>query len=151
MEWFIIIAVMVLDQLTKYWIQLHPALHGKIEIIKDFFYLTYVRNTGAAWSMFSGHQAFLSLLAAVVIGCLLYVLLKGKDQTKLYRAALCLMIGGAAGNLYDRLMIGAVRDFLDFYIFGYDFPVFNVADMALCIGVGLLFLEMLLPEKEKKA
>ena len=82
---------------------------------------------------------------------LLYALLKGKDQTKLYRTALCLMIGGAAGNLYDRLMIGAVRDFLDFYIFGYDFPVFNVADMALCIGVGLLFLEMLLPEKEKKA
>lgn len=149
-EGLLIVLVLVLDQVTKTWIQNDTALHGHIEIIPDFFYLTYVLNTGAAWSMLAGHQVFLELLAAVVIGVLLYVLGSRKDLSALTRTGIALMIAGAAGNLLDRLLLGAVRDFLDFYIFGYDFPVFNVADMSLCIGVFLLILDSLIAEKREK-
>ncbi len=140
--------VFIVDLITKYVIQNHSTLQN-VEIIKGFFSLTYAENTGMAWSLLSGKQAFLSIVSAIAIGVMIYyVVAKNVDQfTKI---ALALMIGGAAGNLFDRLFLGYVRDFLDFIIFGYDFPIFNVADSALTIGVILLIIASFIEDKGKK-
>ena len=143
-----IVLVIVIDQLTKMMIAGNEAMWN-IVLIKNFFHITYAKNTGMAWSLLSGQQFFLSLIAAVVIGVLLWYLLTQKAD-RITRFAVALMIGGAAGNLIDRLMLNYVRDFLDFYIFGYDFPIFNVADMALCIGVGLILLAAYVEDKKEK-
>ncbi len=140
--------VFIVDLITKYIIQNHIALQN-IEIIKGFFSLTYAENTGMAWSLLSGKQAFLSIVSSIAIGVMIYyVVAKNVDQFT--KVALALMIGGAAGNLFDRLFLGYVRDFLDFIIFGYDFPIFNVADSALTIGVILLIIASFIEDKGGK-
>lgn len=140
--------VFIVDLLTKYVIQNHIALQN-VEIIKGFFSLTYAENTGMAWSLLSGKQAFLSVVSAIAIGVMIYYVV-AKNVDKFTKIALALMIGGAAGNLFDRLFLGYVRDFLDFIIFGYDFPIFNVADSALTIGVILLIIASFIEDKDKK-
>ena len=140
--------VFIVDLLTKYVIQNHIALQN-VEIIKGFFSLTYAENTGMAWSLLSGKQAFLSVVSAITIGVMIYYVV-AKNVDKFTKIALALMIGGAAGNLFDRLFLGYVRDFLDFIIFGYDFPIFNVADSALTIGVILLIIASFIEDKGEK-
>ena len=149
MEWILLILILVADQISKYVIAANAAHFANLEIIPGFFYLTYVKNTGAAWSMLAGKRVLLSLIAATAIAGMLWFLQKArKERNYLTMYALVLMIAGAAGNLIDRLMLGYVRDFLHFFPFGYDFPVFNVADMSLCIGVGLLILSTVLEKDE---
>lgn len=145
----IVIAAIVLiaDQLSKLLIQ-HVSALQDVEIIRDFFYLTYVKNTGAAWSMFSDMTGVLTLISAVAVGVMLwYIVVKKPNGLTLVSVAM--MAGGAAGNMVDRLFLQYVRDFLHFYIFGYDFPVFNIADIALCVGVGLLVLAAFLEEEHQ--
>ena len=158
MIWILIVLLIVADQVTKALIAASPEQFGNLEVIHDFFYITYVKNTGAAWSMLAGQRVFLSLLAAVAILVMIFYLNKMlKEDNKLSAVALALMIAGAAGNLIDRLMFGYVRDFLNFYIFGYDFPVFNVADICLTVGVCLLIIstifekdpDVIEPEKDR--
>lgn len=147
-----IIAVIVLiaDQASKFLIDATPALWNRV-LIPGFFHLTYVKNTGMAWSLLSGQQGLLSLVAAVAIGVMIWYLIT-KKPGRWISFALGLMIGGAAGNLIDRLFLGSVRDFLDFYIFGYDFPIFNLADSALTIGVIMLIIAAFVDDgKEKQA
>lgn len=140
--------VIILDQISKYIVASNLSLQH-VEVIPNFFYLTYAKNTGMAWSLLSGKQAFLSVISAIAIGVMIYYLV-AKDTDKVTKVALALMIGGAAGNLIDRLFYTYVRDFLDFYIFGYDFPIFNVADSALTIGVILLFIATLKEDRKTK-
>ena len=146
MEWILMGILIFADQISKYMVQISQPM--EIEVVPHFFYITYVRNDGAAWNMLAGKQVFLSLIAAVAIGAMLYYLIKGMqaDSAKMNRIALACMIAGAAGNLIDRLLLNYVRDFLHFYPFGYNFPVFNVADSALTIGVALLILEAIIDE-----
>lgn len=139
--------VVILDQLSKLLIQNVVSLQD-VEIIRDFFYLTYVRNTGAAWSMFSDMTGVLALVSAVATGVMLWYIVAKKPKG-LTLVSVALMAGGAAGNMIDRLFLQYVRDFLHFYIFGYDFPVFNIADIALCVGVGLLLLSAFIEEDHK--
>lgn len=139
--------VVIADQLSKLLIQNVTALQD-VEIIRDFFYLTYVKNTGAAWSLFSDMTGVLTLISAVAVGVMLWYIITKKPKG-LTLVAVALMAGGAAGNMIDRLFLQYVRDFLLFYIFGYDFPVFNIADIALCVGVGLLLLSAFLEEEQK--
>jgi len=148
----LIAGLTILDQLTKAMISSNPSAFANVEVIPGFFYITYVKNAGAAWSMLSGQRVFLSLISAAAVIGMLWVLQRtvAKKQ-KLNSLALSLMIAGALGNLIDRLMLGSVRDFLNFYIFGYDFPVFNVADICLTIGVGLLILATILEPDSPKA
>ena len=133
--------VLIIDQLTKYMIQTNESLHH-ISVIPGFFHITYAQNTGMAWSLLSGQTMFLSLAAVAAVGGMIWYL-KTSDPDRLTKFCLALMIGGALGNLFDRVVYAYVRDFLDFYIFGYDFPIFNVADSALCIGVFLLMISTL--------
>lgn len=143
----IAVVVVIADQLSKLLIQNVTALQD-VEIIRDFFYLTYVKNTGAAWSLFSDMTGVLTLISAVAVGVMLWYIITKKPKG-LTLVAVALMAGGAAGNMIDRLFLQYVRDFLHFYIFGYDFPVFNIADIALCVGVGLLLLSAFLEEEQK--
>lgn len=142
--------VLILDQITKFLISSNMVLFEDIPVISGFFHITYVQNTGMAWSMLSGQQFLLSLAAFVAIGVMLWVLIYRKPDA-VTTVSIGFMMAGAAGNLIDRLMFNYVRDFLNFYIFGYDFPVFNVADIALCIGVGLLILDAFIEERKEKA
>ncbi|MEG2543872.1 MAG: signal peptidase II [Longicatena sp.] len=136
--------VLMLDQLTKFFIDSMMKLGDSIDVISGFFRITYVQNTGAAWSMFEGKMIFFYIISVVfLIGMFYFYRCTQKDDT-LTLVATVLMIAGTLGNFIDRLVFQHVRDFLDFVIFGYDFPVFNVADMALCIGIALICLSVLI-------
>ena len=150
MEFLIMFITILLDQISKIYIESNVALHGHIEVIRDFFYITYVRNTGAAWSLFAGKVPFLVIVSIIEICVIAVVLYRMKRQRRTwYRISLSLMLGGAIGNLIDRIALGSVRDFLHFYPFGYDFPVFNIADCAITVGMGIVIVLMFLDEKKE--
>ncbi|MGL5541640.1 MAG: signal peptidase II [Erysipelotrichaceae bacterium] len=137
-----LLGIVGLDQLTKIWIDSSMQLHDSIVVIKDFFNITYAHNTGAAWSMLEGKMLFFYLVAIVAIVGLTWYYFNTQPYERITRWGLVLMVAGTIGNFIDRLMFQYVRDFLDFMILGYDFPIFNIADMALVIGVGLILLDV---------
>ena len=147
-EMLILLLIIGLDQLTKSWNESILQLHESIELIPGFFSLTYARNTGAAWSMLAGQMTFFIVLTSAVLCGLIWLMVKTPKESTWTRISFSLIMGGAIGNFIDRISFGYVRDFLDFILFGYDFPIFNVADMALCIGVALLALVMLMDKEE---
>ena len=118
-------------------------LHDSIEVIKNFFSITYVQNTGAAWSILEGSMIFFYFITIIAVVCML-AFYKSSDCDEISAWGVALMLGGTIGNFLDRLRLQYVVDFLDFIIFGYDFPVFNVADIALCVGVGVIILSFIL-------
>lgn len=141
--------IIILDQVTKLLIVERFRLGETIPIISGFFNLTYIRNTGAAFGILAmAPQAFrvpffvtVPLVALVVIG---YIFKKISDNDLKLSTALSLVIGGAIGNLIDRVRLEYVVDFLDFHwSYQYHFPAFNVADSAICVGVGFLMLDLL--------
>ena len=145
--------IVLLDQIAKHLVLSWIPLGESRTIIPDFFDLTYVRNTGAAFGILAqAAPAFrvpffviVPLVALVAIG---YVFKKIPETDVKLSAALSLVIGGAVGNLVDRMTLGFVVDFLDFHWgFAYHFPAFNIADSASCIGVGILMLDLLIREK----
>lgn len=133
----ITIGVTLLDQATKLWVRAEFRLFESREVIDGLFYFTHVRNPGAAWGLFGGHNTFLTLLSLVMLFVIFVFRRSFLSDTWEHRLALGLMGGGILGNLMDRVRWGYVVDFLDFRIFGYHWPVFNVADTAICIGVGI--------------
>ncbi|MFZ2726113.1 MAG: signal peptidase II [Methylococcaceae bacterium] len=141
--WLSVVAI-VLDQASKLLIDYSMVLYQSIAIT-PFFNLTYVHNTGAAFSFLSeagGWQRwFFAGLAIVISGILAVWLLKLKPHEKLLAVALSLVLGGAIGNLIDRVAYGYVIDFLDFYYNDWHFAAFNIADSAISLGVGLMLLE----------
>jgi signal peptidase II len=145
----LILAVVGLDQITKYAIEARLPLGQSIELIKGFFSLTYARNTGAAWSILTGQMTFFYIISTIALIVMTYFLLKTDKKENLQRIALALLIAGTLGNFIDRLMFQYVRDFLDFIIIGYDFPIFNVADISLNVAIGLLILEAILEGRGK--
>lgn len=114
------------------------------EVISNFFYLTYARNTGGGWSIFAG-QMWLFIAITIVSLVLFVYFLTDFDLKKrpLYSIGFAMMLGGTLGNFYERVLHGYVTDFLDFIIFGYDYPIFNVADMCLVIGVISLIIQLI--------
>ncbi|TVP96021.1 MAG: signal peptidase II [Acholeplasmatales bacterium] len=144
----LITVLIVLDQVTKYiveWaIPFQGAATAKYPIIRGFLYLTHHRNDGAAWGVFSGQMVFFILITVFALGVFAYL---AKDmhfrQRFFYSTGLMLLSGGALGNFIDRVRQGFVVDFIDVYIFSYNFPVFNVADIALTIGMFAFAYHML--------
>ncbi len=143
--------VITLDQLTK-WLVLEPLdLANNPITVTSFFNMVLVWNRGVSFGMFSetgssGPWILTGLAIAVVLG-LLYWLRQAEGWVVL--TGLGLVIGGALGNVIDRIRFGAVVDFLDFHIAGYHWPAFNVADAAICVGAGLLLIDGLLsPERQ---
>lgn len=113
-----------------------------IEIIKDFFYITEVKNTGGAWGMFSGDVYLLAIISAIVLIVLYYFLKSEKKLTKLSIVYYAMLFAGIIGNFIDRVVNGYVIDFLNFYIFGYDYPVFNIADIFIVLGIILMIIDV---------
>lgn len=148
MIYIIALIVFILDIISKYYVETHEALHN-FNVINNFFSITYVKNTGMAWSLLSNHTLLLTFISSVVVIFILYYIQKNKLPI-MYKVIFGLILGGAIGNLFDRIVYQYVRDFLDFYIFGYNFPVFNIADSALTIGIFLLFIQFIREEKHDK-
>jgi signal peptidase II len=152
----IALAVLLLDRLTKWAIAQTIPLEDAVNIIPGFFRLTHLENTGAAFSLFADSPSpfrttlliGFSVAALAVVSVLLW-----KDRTIFHSGtlALSLILGGALGNLWDRVSDGKVTDFLDFYIGAHHWPPFNVADSAIVIGALLLFLRMLRQDHHSQA
>ncbi len=148
-KYFFLIAVTVLllDRLAKWVVASNIALHDSVVVIPGVFRLTHVENTGAAFGLFAessaqwkgGALVIFSLMALVVVSALLW---KNSHSLSTTTVGLSLILGGAMGNLWDRLMSGHVVDFLDFYVGSYHWPAFNVADSAIVIGAILLVSEI---------
>ena len=147
--------ILFMDQWTKYAVQQRLALYQKVEVIHGFFNLIYVRNTGGAFGIFGGEKGGLgSLLFVVVtliaIGSILFLFIRLREHETTLSLSLSLILSGAIGNLIDRLRSGEVVDFLDFYVISYHWPAFNIADSAICLGIGLMALEILIRDRKKK-
>jgi signal peptidase II len=142
-----VILIVALDQITKQLIASQLSLGEQIQVIDGFFSITSHRNKGGAWSIFYGQMVFFYVVT-VAAGVVFYFLAKDMDFTnkKLYSIALLLMIAGGIGNFIDRLLFQEVIDFLDFVIFGYDYPTFNVADIGLVVGVILFAYDVIKEE-----
>jgi len=154
-------AIVLLDQWTKALVLQRMRLHESIEIIPSFFSLTYIRNPGAAFGLFVQMSErfrffFFPSVTLLVTLVLLHLFIKSiqddhhdgtwqpHTHNRWLRISVALVIGGAIGNLIDRLRYGEVVDFLDFYIGRYHWPAFNVADSCITVGIPLLFLTLLL-------
>jgi signal peptidase II len=141
-------AVLLLDRITKWAIAQTISLEDAVNIIPGFFRLTHLENTGAAFSLFADSPSPFrtTLLIAFSVAALAVVsVLLWKDRSVFHSGtlALSLILGGAVGNLWDRVSDGKVTDFLDFYIGAHHWPPFNVADSAIVVGALLLFLRMI--------
>ncbi len=149
---FIIFALIALDQITKYIVlaKLQPV--KQVVLINGFFNLTYVENRGAAFGAMQGARWFFVILAVIVtVAVAFYYYKMEKTKQNLWlRVALVMIVGGTVGNVIDRFFRGFVVDFLDFIIFGYDFPVFNVADILIVIGTLILAGYILLADIKRE-
>ena len=148
------VGVLLLDQWTKSMVVQKLPLYQRVKVIQGFFNLTHVRNTGGAFGIFGGEKGGLgSILFVVVsliaIGAIVFLFLKIKENEKTLALSFSLILSGAIGNLIDRLRYGEVVDFLDFYLSTYHWPAFNVADSAICIGIGLMALELVKGDRKK--
>lgn len=136
----IAISITVLDQATKYVVRLELPLGVPVPVIPGFFDLTYLRNTGAAWGLLGGQNWLLTVVSLLMLALMLCFRRSFLSDTPTHRVALGLMVGGIVGNVLDRVRLGWVTDFLDFHVAGRHWPAFNVADAAICMGVGLYIL-----------
>lgn len=150
MIYFIISLIcVILDQISKFLVIKNLKPIASLPIIKDVFHLTYCENTGAAFSILSKNTAFLTILSIVFIVVILLFLYKNtkkKNKSKTLLLALSFILGGALGNLIDRLFHGFVTDFFDFRLI--NFAIFNVADIFITIGAALLFIHIIFSKEE---
>jgi signal peptidase II len=145
----IIMAVLALDQATKYLISTHLSLGDSITVVPGLFHLTLVRNSGMAFGLLSAaaipyKPVLVTLLSIVALGAVAIYAVSSPANERLSQFALAFILGGAAGNIIDRIRLGYVVDFLDVFYRGSHWPAFNVADSAICAGVGLLLIDTLL-------
>ena len=133
---------LAIDILSKVLVKTNLNLYDSITLIPNFFNITYVLNDGAAFSLFQGKQILFVILGIIFLGILIYYIFKEKltNYKVIYYS---LLIGGVVGNILDRIIYKNVVDFLDFKIFSYDAPIFNLADTFIVIGVGLILIEII--------
>lgn len=138
-----------LDRISKMLIVNNFSYEMEKTIIKNFFSIIYVKNTGAAWSLFEGKQTLLIIISIIFLVFLISFIIKEKPD-KIDNLTYGLIIGGIIGNLYDRITLNYVIDFIAFNIFGYEFPVFNLADSFIVIGVIILIINLIRSEKNDR-
>ena len=146
----IIIGGIVVDQLTKLLATLYLEPVGTFPIIKDAVHLTYHTNRGAAWGMMADSRWIFMTVSTVAIIAMLIFLYGGLSERRIYTVSVTMIISGGIGNMIDRVLFGAVVDFIDFRII--DFPIFNGADSFVCVGAAILILALIMDIiKEAKA
>jgi signal peptidase II len=150
--------VVTLDQITKICIERNFRVEELLTVIPNFLNIHYIINTGAAFGIMSRLSSgskvpFLIGVSIVAMLLILYLFVMAKKDKTLYIISLSLVFSGAIGNLIDRILLGGVRDFINMHIYRLHWPVFNIADSAISIGIGLLAYELLIaePKREKKA
>ncbi len=148
MIFYVIILVLIAaDQISKYAIEAGLDLNQSIPLIDGIFHITYIRNFGAAFSILQGKQPFLIVITFIALAAVIvYLTLKRKESHWALSLSLAFIAGGGIGNLIDRIRLGYVIDFLDFR----RFPVFNVADICVCLGCGLLILYLFYIEPRER-
>ncbi len=155
-HFLIALLVLALDRLTKWVIAHRLSLHDSIQVIPGFFRIVHAENPGAAFGIFADSPApwkiamliLFSVIALLIVSALLW---KNSHRLTTTGVGLSLILGGAIGNLWDRIVSRHVVDFLLFYIGRYQWPAFNVADSAIVVGAGLLVFEILFPKQARAA
>jgi signal peptidase II len=150
----ILLWILSVDQWTKYSIQSRLALHHTVPVVKGLLNLTHVRNPGGAFGVLGGLKgglgsSFFLIFSLLAIGIILFFFFKTRDDEDILYLAFSLVLAGAIGNLIDRFRFGEVIDFFDFYLFSFHWPAFNIADSAICAGMGLIILEIFLRSGKK--
>ena len=149
--YFIALIVFLVDQGSKWLVKTNMDLGQEISVIGDFFYITSHRNRGAAFGILQDQRWFFIVVTIIVVVALVWYIQKIKSQPdKLLPLALSLVLAGAIGNFLDRLLMGEVVDFFKFNFGSYTFPIFNVADSAIVVGVALIILDTLLESRREK-
>ncbi len=148
------VAIIAMDQWTKSMVQQRLALYQRVEVMHGFFNLTHVRNPGGAFGIFGGEKGGLGswlflVVSLAAIGSILVLFVRTREGEKTLSLSFSLVLSGAIGNLIDRLRYGEVVDFLDFYLSSYHWPAFNVADSAICVGIGLMAFDLLIRDTKK--
>ncbi len=145
--------VLVVDQATKVYVDRTMQLYQSIPVVDGLFSITYMRNKGAAFSFLSNFDyrlPFFILVSLVAVVAILVAYRKLRDDQRFAALSLSLILSGAVGNLIDRIRLGEVIDFLDVFWRTHHWPAFNVADSAICVGVALLAVDMVLEERRQK-
>ena len=142
--------VIAIDQISKWLIVKNMELGTSIPIIDNVLYITSHRNRGAAWGILENKMWFFYIITVVFVVFIVIYMQKYAKTDKLLGISLGLILGGAIGNFIDRVFRQEVVDFIHVYIFSYNYPVFNIADSALCIGVVLIIIQTLLEGKKAK-
>ncbi|CAM4029101.1 signal peptidase II [Bacillus manliponensis] len=148
--YLIALFVIAIDQLSKWIIVKNMEIGESIPIIDHVLYITSHRNRGAAWGILEGKMWFFYIITVIFVIFIIAYMEKYAKTDKLLGIALGLVLGGAIGNFIDRVFRQEVVDFIHTYIFSYNFPVFNIADTALCVGVGLMIIQTILEGKKVK-
>lgn len=148
--YIIAIGLIILDQWTKWLVVTKMDIGQSITVIENFFYLTSHRNQGAAWGILQGQMWFFYIITVIVIGFVIYYLHQYGKESRFVGVALAFILAGAIGNFIDRVFRKEVVDFANTYIFTYDFPIFNVADSALVVGVIFVMIATFVDERRKK-
>jgi signal peptidase II len=148
-------AVLLLDQVTKRLVTSAMPMHSSVEVIPDLFHLTLVTNRGALFGLLHDlpdpyRSSLFTLVPLLAIGLIVYFQLRTTLQDTLAHTGLALILGGALGNLVDRVRLGHVIDFLDVFIGDHHWPAFNAADSSICIGVSLLILDLMLSGRRRR-
>lgn len=152
----IVALIVLIDQITKLYVDASMRLHESIPVIAGFFSITHVRNPGAAFGFLADASPFFRSVFFVVVTILAMILIlhyiwKSREGERLLTYGLSLILAGAVGNLIDRVRLGEVIDFLDVYIGAYHWPAFNVADSAISVGAVILFIELVRQGKGRNA
>lgn len=132
----------IIDQVSKALVSTCFSLNESVRLINNFLYLNYINNTGASFSILTNKKYLLIILSLVAIVIIIRYINTFKN-TIFNRIGLGLLLGGILGNLSDRILFGYVKDFISLYIFGYSFPVFNIADICIVVGVIILIISIL--------
>ncbi|MDA8402117.1 MAG: signal peptidase II [Deltaproteobacteria bacterium] len=140
----VFIPILILDQLLKFFINNGIPLTDKITVVSHYFNIVHIDNTGVAFGFMSGYSAlFIIFLTALIIAAITYFLFKAKIDAGLFIISSSLIISGAFSNLLSRIFQRYVVDFLDFHIYGYHWPSFNLADSSVVVGTILLFISVI--------
>ncbi|OLN22847.1 signal peptidase II [Domibacillus antri] len=150
MHYVLTLLVILLDQWTKWLIVTSMEIGESVKVIEDVFHITSHRNRGAAWGMLEGQFWLFYIITIIVVAAIIYFMRTEAKGKPLMKTSLAILLGGAIGNFIDRLFRGEVVDFVQTFIFGYHFPIFNIADAALTIGVILLFGAMFIEDRKGK-